>query len=94
MGKRRQRREGVTYQVRDTKTGIKMENLNNFYEVSDAINRTLFSGFNIISYQTARNLWRRRELCRDCYDRIQINIMANGKVVKPGDIICGKMVKI
>ena len=79
MGKRKQRRAGITYDVVDLKTGVKITNLLNFAEVSEAVNRVFFSGFPIMGYQTARNLWRDKNVTRDCYDRLEIRMMENNK---------------
>tara|TARA_R100000789_G_scaffold95595_1_gene96260 strand:+ start:96 stop:407 length:312 start_codon:yes stop_codon:yes gene_type:complete len=96
MGKRKQRRARMTYDVIDLKSGVKITNLRNFREVSDAVNRVFFSGYNIMGYQTARNLWRDRSITRDCYDRLEIRMMEKNddgsKTHIPKELIKGHMI--
>ena len=71
--RRKRRFANISYEVQDTKTGRKLIGLNNYYEIADAINTCFFSGFPIISYQTARQLKNAEYKSRPCYKRLVIN---------------------
>ena len=75
--RRKRRFANISYEVQDTKTGRKLIGLNNYYEIADAINTCFFSGFPIISYQTARQLKNAKYKSRPCYKRLVINTINN-----------------
>ena len=77
--RRKRRYAHITYEVLDTKTGQRLVGLNNYYEIADAINDNFFSGFQIISYQTARQLKNHKEAARHCYKRLVINTIDNNQ---------------
>ena len=80
--RRKRRYANITYEVMDTKTGRRLVGLNNYYEIADAINTCFFSGFPIISYQTARQLNNNKYKSRPCYKRLIINTIDNSKVIQ------------
>jgi|TARA_Y100000310_G_scaffold73874_1_gene70015 hypothetical protein len=80
--RRKRRYANITYEVLDTKTGRRLIGLNNYYEIADAINTCFFSGFPIISYQTARQLKNHKYKSRPCYKRLIINSIDNNKLVQ------------
>tara|TARA_R110000824_G_scaffold198522_8_gene382550 strand:+ start:1671 stop:1970 length:300 start_codon:yes stop_codon:yes gene_type:complete len=98
MGKRKQRRLGISYDVLDTQSGVKITNCLNFKEVSNAINRVFFSGYPIMGYQTARNLWRDKSMARDCYSRLDIRMIETDnkgcRTMIPKELIEGHIIKM
>ena len=75
--RRKRRFANISCEVQDTKTGRKLVGLNNYYEIADAINTCFFSGFPIISYQTARQLKNAKYKSRPCYKRLIIKTINN-----------------
>tara|TARA_Y100000310_G_scaffold22848_1_gene21836 strand:+ start:270 stop:542 length:273 start_codon:yes stop_codon:yes gene_type:complete len=78
--RRKRRFANITYEVLDTKTGRRLIGLNNYYEIAQAINDCFFSGFPIISYQTARQLKNHKYKSRPCYKRLVISTIDNNKL--------------